>query len=53
MRSDGKGFVGQVQLDVASADSVSAAAATVKEMLGDTRLYGLVNNAGRCRAAAV
>merc|ERR1711865_99977 len=35
-----------VQLDVASADSVSAAAATVKEMLGDTRLYGLVNNAG-------
>mmetsp|Transcript_89829 Transcript_89829/g.262570 ORF Transcript_89829/g.262570 Transcript_89829/m.262570 type:complete len:280 (-) Transcript_89829:80-919(-) len=35
-----------VQIDVGSDESVQAAAATVKGLLGEGMLYGLVNNAG-------
>lgn len=43
------GCVGSVELvvcDVGDEDSVNAAAAAVKDALGDEKLYGLVNNAG-------
>lgn len=35
-----------VQIDVTSADSITAAVAAVTSSLGDQKLYGLVNNAG-------
>ena len=40
------GKIEVVQCDVQDAASVTAAAASVKAKLGDTPLYGLVNNAG-------
>jgi NAD(P)-dependent dehydrogenase (short-subunit alcohol dehydrogenase family) len=40
------GAVVPLEIDVASADSVAAAAAFVAERLGDAALWGVVNNAG-------
>jgi NAD(P)-dependent dehydrogenase (short-subunit alcohol dehydrogenase family) len=39
-------LVTPIRLDVTSADEARAAAATVREALGDSRLRGIVNNAG-------
>jgi len=41
-----KGRISVVQLDVTKPDVVKSAAATVKDQLGDKKLYGIVNNAG-------
>ena len=41
-----KGKVELLVVDVSNEDSVKSAAATLKERLGDGKLYALVNNAG-------